>query len=137
VIIRKATDADVVYILERLCEQHKSEHKSLGLTRGDALAKIRQWMRIGDAEVALLDDKPIAAVGIFPEHGVMTTFVIATDTYFRLGVRALRHARRYMAGLTAKYGPIFGTTASTHPDAVRWVKACGGVDVGGGIYRIG
>lgn len=124
-ITRPTTDADIVFVLDRLCPQHRDEHRALGLNRGDVLALARKYLSAGESDTALVDGEPGCVFGVFEEAGVNTTWFLATEAYYAHGMPAVRHARRYLRALVDRKGPLLSITRSPHPGVARWLEVLG------------
>lgn len=122
---RDTTEADLAYVLERLCPMHRAEHAALGFDHETALAKARFFLSRGHSVTVEIDGQPACVFGAFPDLGVNTTWMIATDAYFGAGVPAILHARRYLRNLVKHIGPLLTSTLSPHPDVGRWLELIG------------
>lgn len=122
---RPATDADLVYVLERLCAAHRAEHKAMGLDYGTALARARGFLRRGHSVTFDLRGEPACVFGAFPDSGVHTTWMLATEPYFSSYLVASLTAKRHLQRLVRQVGPLFTSTLSPHPEVGRWLTVLG------------
>jgi hypothetical protein len=124
-IVRKATDADLVHVLDHLCDMHQEEMKVAKLDRGLALAHFRRNMFRGVTEVAIVDGEPSCLFGLVLHNGHAGVWFIAHRKFFTLGSSAVRYGREYLRRTADRYGPLYAATSSGGQKVERWLRVLG------------
>jgi hypothetical protein len=122
----KTTVEHVEHILTHLSEQNRSELEALGLNTEEALLYLEQYLELGEAETGLVEGEPVAVFGVLHAG---TTWFVATDKFWNLGLAGVRFARRYLKRNCKT--ALFSCSMSSHPDVERWFMALGFECLGG------
>ncbi len=99
-----ATPRDVDYVLGHLSDQHRSEHDAMGLSREEVAQTMERLMASGFVETMYLKGNPAFVFGVDKDEGTVTTWFIATHDYFNAGLPVIRHAKRYLKNIRARFG---------------------------------
>jgi hypothetical protein len=126
----KGRYADVEYILEHLSEVSQAEMMAFELTNWDMMDRARKCMKSGGLDCFIENNEPLALNGtIYDEKTpyVHSTWFIATQKYFDMGVKSVLATRRYMTALAKRHpGVCFRAfTGSPHPEVERWFALIG------------
>lgn len=126
-----ATLADIYELSLHLSEISKAELSQVfGANWWQGLARVKEFLNAGPAEVLRADGKPVCALGHMPHAGISgarVTWFIAAQSYFDMGARGTIYGRNYMRRLQREFpGTVFYSyTYSPHPDVDRWFRLCG------------
>jgi hypothetical protein len=78
-------------------------------------------------------------IGLEPELGLPTTFLIGAKGFFEASIKHRLQLREHMASLKDQFGPIYTKTYSAHSNMARWLRLMGYVraEHGENLYRWG
>jgi hypothetical protein len=130
ILLRKATISDVHNIMPHLSYVNRAELFVDGSTAWDMIGIARGFLKNGTADAVFLGDELIAIFGHCPnesERGVRTTWFLATERFWELGVRGVVYARKYLSRLRREYPttPFVSYSDSPHPAVNRWFSLLG------------
>ncbi len=129
-ITRAATFPDIYAVWGDLSDQSSADFEAAGYTPWTGLRLVRKFNLDNPGQVALLQNKPAAVLGVVKSKKIASTWFIATQAYFDQGAPAVLHARRFLRDRKAEYGKLTTTTRSQHPDVDRWFNVLGFKKVG-------
>lgn len=117
-----ASTADLIYIVANLSEQNRNEQRAFKLTDARLIQHLSALIDRGHSETLFLEGRPAYASGVVDGF----TWFVATDAFFGLGIKGIRHARERMALVRKVEGkPLISLSRSTHPGTPKWFRALG------------
>jgi hypothetical protein len=117
------TDNAIAFVLWRLWERGVHELAALGLTKGEAFLRFRDFARAAWHPQALeFDGEPVVVTGINTDENGAFTWFQATEKFAAHALEITRHIRKEAA---AYPGPVSIFSVCVHPDSARWFRALG------------
>jgi hypothetical protein len=112
---------DAAIIFANISDITFDELDAMGLDAWRAMKMVRQFSKQGEAFTGFYDGRPVCIFGSVPDNGVRSTWFVAAEEYFNIGISAVRFCRDFCADLVKRYGePLESVSWSKSKPLERW-----------------